>query len=83
MGLRWGMENGCFRKNRINLFFYVTKCLYNEKYKELGLEEFGVEFSCCREKYFAKGFNSNLRLIRKNTIMEGAAHCDFRYYLEA
>jgi len=80
-GGEWKMD--VLEKSGATYFFNVTKCPYHEKYKELGLEEFGVEFSCCREKYFARGFNSNLRLVRKKTIMEGADHCDFRNYLEA
>ena len=63
-------------------FFNVTRCPYYEKYLELGLEEFGMEFSCYRDKYFIKGFNPNLRLVRKKTIMDGFDYCDFRYYLE-
>jgi len=83
----WGRggewEVDVLEKTESTYLFNVSRCPYHEKYKELGLEEFGVEFSCCREKYFAKGFNSNLRLVRKKTIMEGYNHCDFRYYLEA
>ena len=63
-------------------FFNVTRCPYYEKYRALGLEEFGVGFSCCRDEPFAKGFNPQLRLVRTKTIMEGSDHCDFRYYLE-
>lgn len=63
-------------------FFNVTRCPYYEKYRELGLEAFGVGFSCCRDAPFARGFNPRLKLVRTQTIMEGAAHCDFRYYLE-
>ena len=62
-------------------FFNVTRCPYYEKYRELGLEEFGVGFSCCRDEPFARGFNPQLRLERTKIIMEGADHCDFRYYL--
>lgn len=64
-------------------FFNVTRCPYYEKYRELGLEEFGVGFSCCRDEPFAKGFNPELKLVRTKTVMEGADHCDFRYYLRA
>ena len=64
-------------------FFNVTRCPYYEKYLELGLEEFGVGFSCCRDEPFARGFNPQLKLVRTKTIMEGADHCDFRYYLSA
>ncbi|MBT4267061.1 MAG: L-2-amino-thiazoline-4-carboxylic acid hydrolase [Deltaproteobacteria bacterium] len=62
-------------------FFNVFRCPYYEKYKEIGLDNFGVEFSCCRDEPFAKGLNSRLRLKRTKTIMEGADFCDFRYYL--
>ena len=41
-----------------------------------------VSVSCCRDEPFARGFNQNLRLVRTKTIMEGAEHCDFRYYLD-
>ena len=34
-----------------------------------------------RDEPFARGFNPQLRLERTKTIMEGADHCDFRYYL--
>jgi hypothetical protein len=76
----WEME--VFEQTPTTYFFNVTRCPYYEKYKELGLEEFGVGFSCCRDEPFARGFNPKLRLDRTKTIMEGAAHCDFRYYLE-
>lgn len=68
-------------KTSSTYFFNVFRCPYHEKYRELGLEEFGVEFSCCRDEPFARGFNPHLKLVRTQTIMEGAAYCDFRYYL--
>jgi hypothetical protein len=46
------------------------------------LAQFGVGLSCCRDAPFARGFNPQLKLVRTQTIMEGADHCDFRYYLE-
>lgn len=63
-------------------FFNVLRCPYYEKYKELGIEEFGVAFSCCRDEPFARGFNPRLKLVRSTTIMEGGDCCDFRYYLQ-
>ena len=75
----WEME--VFEQTPRTYFFNVTRCPYYEEYKELGLEEFGVGFSCCRDEPFARGFNPQLRLERTKTIMEGADHCDFRYYL--
>lgn len=62
-------------------FFNVFRCPYYEKYRELGLDEFGVELSCCRDEPFARGFYRQLKLVRTQTIMEGADYCDFRYYL--
>ncbi len=81
----WG-EGGVWEMDVIeqtltSYFFNVTRCPYYDKYKELGLEEFGVGFSCCRDEPFARGFNPQLELVRTKTIMEGADHCDFRYYL--
>jgi len=75
----WEME--VLEQTPTTYFFNVTRCPYYEKYKELRLEEFGVGFSCCRDEPFARGFNPQLRLKRSKTIMEGADHCDFRYYL--
>jgi hypothetical protein len=63
--------------------FNVTRCPYYEKYRELGVEEFGVALSCCRDEPFARGFNPRLKLVRTQTIMEGADHCDFRYSLSS
>ena len=63
--------------------FNVFRCPYYEKYQELGLDKFGVEFSCCRDEPFARGFNPQLKLVRSKTLMEGADYCDFRYYLQS
>jgi len=80
-GGNWGMD--VLEQTPTTYFFNVTRCPYYEKYLELGLEEFGVGFSCCRDEPFARGFNPKLRIVRTKTIMEGADHCDFRYYLRA
>jgi hypothetical protein len=81
----WGRggvwEMNVLEQTPTTYFFNVTRCPYYEKYKELGLEEFGPGFSCCRDEPFARGFNPQLRLERTQTIMDGADHCDFRYYL--
>jgi hypothetical protein len=62
--------------------FNVTRCRYAELYKKLGLLELGVIFSCTRDVALIKGFNPNITLKRTQTIMEGAAYCDFRYTLK-
>lgn len=82
----WGdggvMELDILEQTDTTYFFNVTRCPYYDKYRELGLEEYGVGFSCCRDEPFARGFNPRLRLVRTGTIMEGADCCDFRYSLE-
>jgi L-2-amino-thiazoline-4-carboxylic acid hydrolase-like protein len=78
-GGSWEME--VLEQTPATYFFNVSRCPYYEKYMELGLVEFGVGFSCCRDEPFARGLNSQLTLVRTQTIMEGADYCDFRYYL--
>ena len=75
----WEMD--VLERTPTTFFFNVTRCPYYEKYRELGVEEFGVEFSCCRDEPFARGLNPHLVLMRTKTLMEGADHCDFQYYL--
>lgn len=77
----WQME--AVEQTPTTYFFNVSRCPYYDKYHELGVDEFGVELSCCRDEPFARGLHPRLKLVRTKTIMEGADHCDFRYYLES
>jgi len=63
--------------------FNVTRCHYAEMYRSLGIPELGALFSCNRDATMVQGFNPNISFERTQTIMEGAAHCDFRYTLPA
>ena len=63
------------------LAFDVHRCRYAELYERLGIRDLGVHLSCCRDGAFARGFNPALRMERTRTIMEGAATCDFRFFL--
>lgn len=81
VGGSWEME--VLEQTSQTYFFNVLRCPYYEKYCELGLEELGVELSCCRDEPFARGLNPRLKLLRTKTIMEGADSCDFKYYLES
>ncbi|MFN0152282.1 MAG: L-2-amino-thiazoline-4-carboxylic acid hydrolase [bacterium] len=65
-----------------SLDFNVTRCRYAELYKELGLPELGYLFHCNRDFAMIEGFNRKIALTRTQTIMEGAAHCDFRFRSE-
>lgn len=61
--------------------FNVTRCRYAEMYRDLGVGDLGDIFSCTRDFEFIRGFNPDVKLTRTQTIMKGAAHCDFRYEL--
>jgi hypothetical protein len=82
----WGdggeMDILLLEQTNSTLFFNVKKCPYYELYRNLGIERYGVSFSCCRDESFAEGFNENLKLKRTMTLMEGDICCDFRYSLE-
>ena len=62
--------------------FNVTRCRYAELYEKLGIRELGTALSCARDYALIEGFNPDVALKRTQTIMEGAAHCDFRYCLK-
>ena len=64
-----------------NLHFNVTHCEYAELYRKLGILELGYCLSCSRDDPFVKGFNSQIQLVRTQTIMQGAAYCDFRFMM--
>lgn len=59
--------------------FNVTRCRYAEMYRALGIPELGAVLSCNRDFSLIEGFNPDVNLARTQTIMEGAACCDFRY----
>ncbi len=57
----------------------VTRCRYAEFYKELGEPELGFLLVCGADFTTVEGFDSDIKLTRTQTIMQGASHCDFRY----
>jgi hypothetical protein len=59
--------------------FDVTRCRYAETYRDMGLGNIGHLLSCNRDGTFCQGYNPNISLERKQTIMEGAPCCTFRY----
>ena len=67
------------RRNDRVLEFNVTRCRYAEYFKELGLPELGALFHCARDYAMIEGFDPGIGLVRTQTIMEGAPHCDFRF----
>lgn len=65
-----------------NFSFDVTRCRYAELYEKAEMKELGFCLSCCRDEPFTRGFNPRMRLLRTQTIMQGASLCDFRFVLE-
>ena len=63
--------------------FNVTRCRYSEMYRAMGLGDIGHLLSCNRDGTFCQGYDPNITLERKQTIMQGAACCTFRYRYEA
>lgn len=76
------LEEEVLEQTENTFFFNVTRCRYAEAYEKLGVKDLGVALSCCRDFGFIEGFNPKIKLVRTQTIMEGADICDFRYYLE-
>jgi hypothetical protein len=60
----------------------VTRCQYAAFYKALGQPKLGFLLVCSSDFPFAEGFDSNIKLTRTQTIMQGAKSCDFRYRRE-
>ena len=59
--------------------FNVTRCRYAETYRAMGLGAIGGILSCNRDGVFCQGYDPRIRLERTQTLMQGAACCDFRY----
>jgi len=74
-----GMDVQIVSESEDHLDFNVTRCRYAEFYKELGLSDIGYRVQCNRDHAVVASFNGELELSRSQTIMEGAACCDFRY----
>jgi hypothetical protein len=74
-----GLDVQLVGESEDHLDFNVTRCRYAEFYKELGLADLGVHVHCNRDFAMLAGFNDELELSRSQTIMEGAACCDFRF----
>lgn len=62
--------------------FNITRCSYAEMYQALGMKELGVTLSCRRDFKLVEGFNPCMKLVRTQTVMEGAPFCDFRISME-
>jgi hypothetical protein len=80
---RWSeggaLEIELLEQSADRLSFNVTRCRYAEMYRALGLADLGSSLSCQRDFSLIEGFNPAIILDRTQTIMGGAAYCDFRF----
>ncbi|AEI37774.1 MAG: L-2-amino-thiazoline-4-carboxylic acid hydrolase [Zymomonas mobilis subsp. pomaceae] len=65
------------------LDYNVTRCRYAEMYQAMELGEIGSILSCTRDAHFIEGYNPDIEMSRTQTIMQGAAFCNFRYHLKS
>ena len=56
-GIGGDLEMEVLEQTSRTYYFNITRCPYYEKYQEIGLLEYGVAFSCCRDEPFARGFH--------------------------
>jgi hypothetical protein len=73
------LEVDMLEETETSVNYNVTRCMYAEMYKEMGLADIGNLLSCGRDGTFCKGYDPRISLVRTQTIMQGASHCDFRY----
>ncbi len=73
------LETELLEESPTKYSFNVTRCKYAEMYRELGIADLGFLLSCNRDFSLSEGYSPKLKLTRTQTIMQGAAFCDFRY----
>ena len=59
--------------------YNVTRCQYAEFFRGLGEPELGAILLCDSDFHIAEIGGANVEFKRTQTIMQGAAYCDFRY----
>jgi L-2-amino-thiazoline-4-carboxylic acid hydrolase-like protein len=59
--------------------YNVTRCQYAEFFRGLGEPELGGILLCDSDFHIADVAGSSIEFRRTQTIMQGAAYCDFRY----
>lgn len=77
------LEIDVLEASETKLDFNVTRCRYADMYRALGIAELGKTLSCNRDYALIEGFNAGATLERKQTILNGADCCTFRYQFPA
>jgi hypothetical protein len=73
------LEIEMLERNEQRVGFNVRRCRFAEMYREMGAGDLGFLLSCNRDASNISGFNPTIDFTRTQTIMQGAAFCDFRY----
>jgi len=60
----------------------VTKCLFAEVFRSLGVPELGYIWECNNDFVMAEAGDARARLLRPTTLMEGHSCCEFTWYWE-
>jgi hypothetical protein len=63
--------------------YKVTQCLWARMFREQDAADIGYAVVCNPDHGVATGFNSKLKLIRTQTLMQGGECCDLRYVMES
>ena len=65
--------------NAHELTLNVRRCEYANYFHAMGESEFGAMVTCEIDPPMTTAIGSDLTLLRTQTIMGGASHCDFRW----
>jgi len=59
--------------------FKITRCAFADFFRALGEPELGALLTCEGDLHEVAAVGGGIELHRSQTIMQGAAYCDFRY----
>lgn len=62
--------------------FNVTGCRYANFFREIGEPDLGFMLLCNADNAFTEAAGPGLELVRTQTIMQGANHCDFKWQVK-
>lgn len=69
-------------KEQGNVQLNVTRCMFFEIAKELGVTEMAFSFFCVDDPYIVEGFNSEIGFSRTKTLMQGDGYCNHCYWMK-
>ena len=59
--------------------YKISECLWAKTFKAANAAEFGFAQQCWGSQIFPETINPKIKLIRKQTLMQGADYCDYKY----